>query len=57
MMVIPYIVIKDEVRGRKRLLTRVAIVAAAVIVIAALLLHFAYMPLDILLMKIIARFG
>jgi polysaccharide chain length determinant protein (PEP-CTERM system associated) len=57
MMVIPYIVIEDEVRGRKRLLTRVAIVAAAVIVIAALLLHFAYMPLDILLMKIIARFG
>jgi succinoglycan biosynthesis transport protein ExoP len=57
MLVIPYIVIEDEVLGRKRLLKRVAIGIAAVIVISAILLHFLYMPLDILMMKIIARFG
>jgi succinoglycan biosynthesis transport protein ExoP len=57
MLVIPYIVIEDEVLRRKRLLKRVAIAIAAVIVISASLLHFLYMPLDILMMKIIARFG
>jgi succinoglycan biosynthesis transport protein ExoP len=57
MLVIPYIVIEDEVLGRKRLLKKVAIVVAAAIGISALLLHLLYMPLDILLMKIIARFG
>lgn len=57
MLVIPYIVIEEEVLGRKRLLKRGAIGATAVIVIAAILLHFLYMPLDILMMKIIARFG
>jgi succinoglycan biosynthesis transport protein ExoP len=57
MLVIPYIVIEEEVLGRKRLLKRGAIAVAAVIVIAGILLHFLYMPLDILVMKIITRFG
>ena len=57
MLAIPYIVIEDEVLGRKRLLKRVAIGIVAVIAISALLLHFLYLPLDILMMKIIARFG
>lgn len=57
MLAIPYIVIEDEVLGRKRLLKRVAIGLVAVIVITAILLHFLYMPLDILIMKIMARFG
>lgn len=57
MLVIPYIVIEDEVLGRKRLLRRMAMVVVAVIVISAVLLHLLYMPLDILMMKIIARFG
>jgi succinoglycan biosynthesis transport protein ExoP len=57
MLAIPYITIEDEVRGRKLLLKRVAIVLVAVIVISAILLHFLYMPLDILMMKIISRFG
>jgi succinoglycan biosynthesis transport protein ExoP len=57
MLAIPYIVIEDEVIGRKRLLKRAAIAIVAVIVIAAILLHFVYMPLDILMMKIIVRFG
>jgi succinoglycan biosynthesis transport protein ExoP len=57
MLAIPYIVIEDEVIGRKRLLKAVAIGTVAVIVISAILLHVLYMPLDIMIMKIIARFG
>jgi succinoglycan biosynthesis transport protein ExoP len=57
MVVVPYISIESEIVGRKRLLRKVAIVAAATIVISAILLHVLYMPLDILMMKIIARFG
>lgn len=57
MVVIPYIVIVEEVLGRKRLLKRTVIVSAACFVISAILIHLLYMPLDILMMKIIARFG
>ena len=57
LLAIPYIVIEEEVLGRKRLLKRAAIVIAAAIVISAILLHLFYMPLDILMMKIIARFA
>ncbi len=57
MLVIPYIVIEAEVIGRKRMLKRAAITAGAVIVIAAVLVHLLYMPLDILMLKIIARFS
>jgi succinoglycan biosynthesis transport protein ExoP len=57
MLVIPYIVIEEEIVGRKRLIKRVAVGIAALIVVSATLLHFLYMPLDILVMKIIARFG
>jgi hypothetical protein len=35
----------------------VAIAVAAVIGISIILLHLLYMPLDILMMKIIVRFG
>jgi len=57
LLAIPYIVIEDEILGRKRLFRKMAIVAVAVIVITAILLHLLYMPLDILMMKIIGRFG
>lgn len=57
MLAIPYIVIEDEVLGRKRLLKRVAIAATAVVVISVVLVHLLYMPLDILMMKVIARFS
>lgn len=57
MLVIPYIVIEDEVQGRKRLLKKVAIVLLSVVVTAAILLHLLYMPLDILMLKILGRFS
>lgn len=57
MVAIPYIVIEDEVLGRKRLFKKIAIVTIAMIVTATILMHLLYMPLDILMIKIIARFG
>jgi succinoglycan biosynthesis transport protein ExoP len=57
MLVIPYIVIEDEVLGRKRLLKKAAIAVTTAIVVAAVLVHLLYMPLDILMLKIVARFG
>jgi hypothetical protein len=57
MLVIPYIVIEDEVLGRKRLLKKLAIASATAIVVATVLVHLLYMPLDILMLKIVARFG
>jgi hypothetical protein len=56
MLVIPYIVIEEEILGRKRLLKKVAIAVAAMTLIAAILVHLAYMPLDMLMLKIIGRF-
>jgi succinoglycan biosynthesis transport protein ExoP len=57
LLAIPYIVIEEEVLGRKRMLKRIVIVVVALIAISSTLLHFLYMPLDILMMKVIARFG
>jgi len=55
--VIPYITINEEVSGRKRQYKKIAIAVLAVILIAGVLVHVLYMNLDILMMKIIARFG
>lgn len=55
--VIPYITIENEIARRKRLVKLVAIVALIGVLLSATLLHFLYMPLDILMLKIIARFG
>ena len=57
MVVIPYMTIEDEIVSRKRLLKKIVIPAVVGVVITVILLHVLYMPLDILLMKIIARFG
>lgn len=57
MLVIPYIVIQDEITGRKLLIKRLAIATTTLVLLSAVLLHFLYMPLDILLLKILARFG
>jgi succinoglycan biosynthesis transport protein ExoP len=57
MVVVPYITIDDEMVSRKRLLKKVGVVMVVVIVVVAFLLHVLYMPLDILVMKILARFG
>lgn len=57
LVVIPYITTQDEITGRKRKMKKAAIVAAVAIFVSAILVHFLYMPLDILVLKMIARFG
>jgi len=55
--VIPYITVDEEISDRRRQYKKVAIVVAAIVVLSGVLVHFLYMNLDILMMKIIARFG
>jgi len=57
LVVIPYIATQDEIANRKRRLRKFAILAGLVIMVAIILVHFLYMPLDLLMLKIIARFG
>lgn len=54
---IPYITTSDEHLKRKTLIKRLAIAAVVLMVISAIVVHFAYMQLDILFFKILARFG
>lgn len=54
---IPYIAIKEE-QGRRRRWLKLAILGGAIMLAGILaLLHFLYMPLDIILIKIMARFN
>lgn len=53
--VIPYLYIQEEWVRNKRLLKRTTIITICAVIVIALALHFLYMPLNILLMKIFAR--
>lgn len=53
--VIPYLVIGEEVAQKKRLRKSAAIASVAAVVVIALALHFLYMPLNELFVKILAR--
>lgn len=56
LVVIPYLTTQEEAANRKRMI-KLGIIAAVVAIIAAIaMLHFLYMPLDTLFMKIMARF-
>jgi polysaccharide chain length determinant protein (PEP-CTERM system associated) len=55
--VIPYITTAREIARRKRLIKRVAIALVAALLVSLILIQVLYMPLDILVLKIIARFG
>ena len=57
MLVIPYITIESEIASRKRRIWKSASGLTVAIVLSLILVHFVYMPLDILMMKIISRFG
>lgn len=57
LVIIPYLPIQEEGLRRKRMLMLVSIATAVTLIAAAVLLHFLYMPLDILYMKILARLG
>ena len=55
LVVIPYLVIQEEVTQRKRMLRLMSIVAAISLPIILVAVHFLYMPLGTLFMKILAR--
>lgn len=54
---IPYITIQDEITRKKRIIT-ISVASVGIMLIAiATLLHYFYMPLNVMLFKIVARFG
>ena len=53
--VIPYLYIQEEWVRKKRLLKRTTIITVCAVIVIAVALHFLYMPLNDLLMKIFAR--
>lgn len=53
--VIPYLYIKEEWERRKRLIKSVITLTVIAVITIAVALHFLYMPLNILLVKIFAR--
>jgi len=55
LVVIPYLPIQEEGIHRKRMLKRAIIAAVVALIAAVVALHFLYMPLDKLFMKILAR--
>lgn len=57
LVVIPYITTRDEIARHKRRLVWVGVSMLFMAAISAALLHFMYMPLDVLMLKIFARFG
>lgn len=56
LIVIPYITTREEEENRRRILKLGIIAAAVAIIVAIVMLHFLYMPLDTLFMKIMAKF-
>jgi hypothetical protein len=55
LVVIPYIPIEEELVHRKLMFKRAIIAAVATLIVAVVAFHFLYMPLNILLIKILAR--
>ena len=55
MAIIPYISLDAEERKRKALIKKILIGLAVAVVASLVAVHFLYLPLDILLMKILAR--
>lgn len=55
LVVIPYFPIQEDEAGRKRMRMRILIAAAVSVVVVLAALHFLYMPLDTMFVKILAR--
>jgi polysaccharide chain length determinant protein (PEP-CTERM system associated) len=55
LVVIPYLPIQQEGVRKKRILKLTAIAAVVTLIVVVVALHFLYMPLDVLFMKILAR--
>ncbi|MHC8332715.1 GumC family protein [Pseudomonas sp. LB3P25] len=57
LVTIPYIHTKAELARRKKWRTRLIVCGVAIIAILLVLVHFLYMPLDLLMLKALARFA
>lgn len=57
LVVIPYIPIEQENTRKKRMLKLMIAAGTAFLIVAITVLHFSYMPLNILFIKILARLG
>ncbi len=57
LVVIPYLPIREEGVHRQRMLKRTIIAAVIALIATVVAFHFLYMPLDVMFMKILARFG
>jgi len=57
LVIIPYITVAAEAARRRRVLIGLAAGVAAAGVLSLVALHFLYQPLDILMMKVLARLG
>ena len=55
--VIPYLPLKEEAIRRKHILKQLLVAAIAALILSIIALHFLYMPLDSLFIKILTRFG
>jgi len=56
LVTVPYIPTDAEIRRRKRWTKRYIVLTLAIVIIAVLLIHFLYKPLDLVLMKLLVRF-
>jgi len=54
---IPYILTVEELNRKKKLVRNVILLAVVAVVVALFAIHFLYLPLDILVYKIMARLG
>ena len=57
LVLVPYITVAAEAKRRRRLLWAVVLGAVVLGVLALVAIHFLYQPLDLLLMKVMARLG
>jgi polysaccharide chain length determinant protein (PEP-CTERM system associated) len=55
--VIPFLPLKEEGIRRKRIIKKVIIAALVTLIISIIAIHFLYIPLDSLFVKILTRFG
>jgi succinoglycan biosynthesis transport protein ExoP len=55
LVVIPYFIVQEEVVRRQRMLKLLVAAAVVALIVAVVALHFLYMPLDKLFMKILSR--
>jgi polysaccharide biosynthesis transport protein len=57
LVVIPYIYTQAQLERRKHLLRYLAIVFAVLLTLSLLIVHLLVMPIDLLLVKLMAKFG